>query len=310
MLKRGQAREAEEAELGLTTGGDDTRTVDARLEGFSLSVPGGATRAADDASKDVVVKGLSISAPEKPLLVNADLALVAGRRYGLVGANGRGKSTLLRFIAARRLPVPQSVDVLLVDQEASFQGASVLEDVLEADTTRTSLLAEEAALWNDIDNGTTAAAERLAAVCDELEAIDADAAEGRAQAVLAGLGFTDAMVAGPASKLSGGWRVRAALARALFAPPSLLLLDEPTNHLDLDAVLWLERYLAEFKGTVVTVTHDRYFLENISEWILELDNGKGRPSRGPTPNGSPRKQLEEQKASAPPTPRRRPPIKN
>ena len=86
MLKRGQAREAEEAELGLTTGGDDTRTVDARLEGFSLSVPGGATRAADDASKDVVVKGLSISAPEKPLLVNADLALVAGRRYGLVGA--------------------------------------------------------------------------------------------------------------------------------------------------------------------------------------------------------------------------------
>ena len=85
MLKRGQAREAEEAELGLTTGGDDTRTVDARLEGFALSVPGGATRAADDASKDVVVKGLSISAPEKPLLVNADLALVAGRRYGLVG---------------------------------------------------------------------------------------------------------------------------------------------------------------------------------------------------------------------------------
>ena len=128
LLKRGQAREAEEAELGLTTGGDDTRTVDARLEGFSLSVPGGATRAADDASKDVVVKGLSISAPEKPLLVNADLALVAGRRYGLVGANGRGKSTLLRFIAARRLPVPQSVDVLLVDQGASFQGASVLED--------------------------------------------------------------------------------------------------------------------------------------------------------------------------------------
>ena len=245
MLKRGQAREAEEAELGLTTGGDDTRTVDARLEGFSLSVPGGATRAADDASKDVVVKGLSISAPEKPLLVNADLALVAGRRYGLVGANGRGKSTLLRFIAARRLPVPQSVDVLLVDQEASFQGASVLEDVLEADTTRSSLLAEEAALWNDIGNGTTAAAERLAAVCDELEAIDADAAEARAQAVLAGLGFTDAMVAGPASRLSGGWRVRAALARALFAPPSLLLLDEPTNHLDLDAVLWLERYITD-----------------------------------------------------------------
>ena len=278
LLKRGQAREAEEAELGLTSGGDDTRTVDARLEGFSLSVPGGATRAADDASKDVVVKGLSISAPEKPLLVNADLALVAGRRYGLVGANGRGKSTLLRFLAARRLPVPQSVDVLLVDQEASFQGASVLEDVLEADTTRSSLLAEEAALWNDIDNGTTAAAERLAAVCDELEAIDADAAEGRAQAVLAGLGFSETMVAGPASRLSGGWRVRAALARALFAPPSLLLLDEPTNHLDLDAVLWLERYITDqlpAASTLLTVSHDRGFLDETSTDLINLSDDGG-----------------------------------
>ena len=278
MLKRGQAREAEEAELGLTTGGDDTRTVDARLEGFSLSVPGGATRAADDASKDVVVKGLSISAPEKPLLVNADLALVAGRRYGLVGANGRGKSTLLRFLAARRLPVPQSVDVLLVDQEAAFQGASVLEDVLAADTTRSSLLEEEAALWNDIGNGTTAAAERLAAVCDELEAIDADAAEGRAQAVLAGLGFSETMVAGPASKLSGGWRVRAALARALFAPPSLLLLDEPTNHLDLDAVLWLERYITDqlpASSTLLTVSHDRGFLDETSTDLINLSDDGG-----------------------------------
>ena len=248
------------------------------LEGFSLSVPGGATRAADDASKDVVVKGLSISAPEKPLLVNADLALVAGRRYGLVGANGRGKSTLLRFIAARRLPVPQSVDVLLVDQEASFQGASVLEDVLAADATRSSLLAEEAALWRDIDGGNTAAAERLAAVCDELEAIDADAAEGRAQAVLAGLGFSEAMVAGPASKLSGGWRVRAALARALFAPPSLLLLDEPTNHLDLDAVLWLERYITDqlpASSTLLTVSHDRGFLDETSTDLINLSDDGG-----------------------------------
>ncbi len=149
---------------------------------------------------------------------------------------------------------------------------------MEADTTRSSLLAEEAALWNDIDNGTTAAAERLAAVCDELEAIDADAAEGRAQAVLAGLGFSETMVAGPASRLSGGWRVRAALARALFAPPSLLLLDEPTNHLDLDAVLWLERYITDqlpASATLLTVSHDRGFLDETSTDLINLSDDGG-----------------------------------
>lgn len=276
LFKRGQAREAEEAELGLTAdGGADTRTVDARLEGFALSLPGGAGSTADDNSRDVVVKGFSISAPDKPLLVNADLALVAGRRYGLVGANGRGKSTLLRFIAARRLPVPKNLDILLVDQEANFQGASVLEDVLEADTTRSKLLAEEAALWNALDDTNV---ERLAQVCDELEAIDADAAEGRAHAVLAGLGFSAAMVAGPASKLSGGWRVRAALARALFAPPRLLLLDEPTNHLDLDAVIWLERYITDLlpaSSTLLTVSHDRGFLDEVSTDFINLSDDGG-----------------------------------
>ena len=117
LLKRGQAREAEEAELGLHVRRRRHAHGGRAAGGLLAERAGRATRAADDASKDVVVKGLSISAPEKPLLVNADLALVSGRRYGPVGANGRGKSTLLRFIAARRLPVPQSVDVLLRDQK-------------------------------------------------------------------------------------------------------------------------------------------------------------------------------------------------
>ena len=122
LLKRGQAREAEDAELGVTYGdAEDSNSMplDKRLEGFSLSLPrGGQTCNTDDdsnnedRSRDVVIKGFSISAPEKPLLVNADLTLVQGRRYGLIGANGRGKSTLLRFLAARRLPVPSTLDII------------------------------------------------------------------------------------------------------------------------------------------------------------------------------------------------------
>jgi len=127
LLKRGQAREAEDVELGVTYGDVEETPLDKRLEGFSLSLSGSGssqTKTDDnsennDRSRDVVIKGFSISAPEKPLLVNADLTLVQGRRYGLIGANGRGKSTLLRFLAARRLPVPPTLDIQLVEQEVT-----------------------------------------------------------------------------------------------------------------------------------------------------------------------------------------------
>jgi ATP-binding cassette subfamily F protein 1 len=305
LLKRGQAREAEDAELGITYGGcggggggddeEEEAPLDIRLEGFSLSLPGGRTTESNlsdayDQGRDVVVKGLSISAPEKPLIVNADLTLSQGHRYGLIGANGRGKSTLLRFLASRRLPVPSTMDILLVEQEvAASKKRAVLEDVLAADTHRSALLQEEKELFDAMEQQSgvdhvTATANRLTAVADELDAIGADGAEARARAILSGLGFTEAMVENASSKLSGGWRMRVSLARALFAAPKLLLLDEPTNHLDLDAVLWLDSFLTtQFPktSTVLTVSHDRDFLdETCTDLILLTDDGGLEYHRG------------------------------
>ena len=290
LLKRGQAREVEDAELGITYGEDEEETpLDKRLQGFSLSIPGGQTDSNDDQGRDVVIKGISISAPEKPLIVNADLTLSRGRRYGLIGANGRGKSTLLRFLAARRLPVPSTMDILLVEQEVAASKRTVLEDVLAADKQRSTLLKEEKHLFDVIEKSNdgddmTSTANRLTVVADELDAIGADGAEARARAILSGLGFTEAMVDNSSSKLSGGWRMRVSLARALFAAPKLLLLDEPTNHLDLDAVLWLDTYLTEQfpkTSTVLTVSHDRDFLDEVcTDLILLTDDGGLEYHRG------------------------------
>ncbi|OEU13209.1 P-loop containing nucleoside triphosphate hydrolase protein [Fragilariopsis cylindrus CCMP1102] len=290
LLKRGQAREAEDAELGITYGEDEEETpLDKRLEGFSLSIPGGQTDSNDDQARDVVIKGISISAPEKPLIVNADLTLSRGRRYGLIGANGRGKSTLLRFLAARRLPVPSTMDILLVEQEVAASKRTVLEDVLAADKQRSTLLKEEKHLFDVIEKSNdgddmTSTAKRLTVVANELDVIGADGAEARARAILSGLGFTEAMVDNSSSKLSGGWRMRVSLARALFAAPKLLLLDEPTNHLDLDAVLWLDTYLTEQfpkTSTVLTVSHDRDFLDEVcTDLILLTDDGGLENHRG------------------------------
>lgn len=288
LLKRGQEREAEDTENAEDAEDVEETPLDKRLEGFSLSLTGGSI-VEDDEARDVVVKGISISAPEKPLLVNADLSLVHGRRYGLIGTNGSGKSTLLRFLASRRIPVPKTIDILLVEQEVSSSNRSVLEEVLAADTRRLVLLKEEKDLFTALEEekvaDVAAACNRLGTIAEEYDAIGANDAEARVQAILCGLGFTEAMVDGPSSKLSGGWRMRVSLARALFAAPKLLLLDEPTNHLDLDAVLWLDSYLTgtDFpkNSTVLTVSHDRDFLdETCTDLILLTDDGGLEYHRG------------------------------
>ena len=206
----------------------------------------------------------------RTLLDQAELRVDPGRRIGLVGRNGAGKSTLLKAIAGE-LPVDGGEITLSsrarmaqVRQEAPSGPASLLDTVLLADAERLALLAELDA----------APPLRLAEVHERLRTIGADAAPARAAAILAGLGFDAAAQARPVDSFSGGWRMRVALAAALFAAPDLLLLDEPTNHLDLEATLWLEGWLARFPGACLIVSHDRGLLDRAVQGIAHLDGRK------------------------------------
>jgi ATP-binding cassette, subfamily F, member 3 len=226
----------------------------------------------------LTIRNLSISIKGRPLLENADLSVDPGRRIGLIGRNGAGKSTLLRAIAGDL--VPDGGDIRLaararmgaVAQEAPSGDLTPLAVVLAADRERTQLLAE--AGREDADPV------RLAELHERLRTIGADSAPARAGAILGGLGFSRENQDTPMHAFSGGWRMRVALAAALFGNPDLLLLDEPTNHLDLEASLWLEGWLAKFPGAALIVSHDRGLLDKSVEAIAHLDRGKITLSTG------------------------------
>ena len=218
----------------------------------------------------LVLSGVVIRMGGRTLLNGADLTIDAGRRIGLVGRNGAGKSTLLRAIAGD-LPLDggdmrlsSRARLATVRQEAPEGPQSLLETVLQGDPERLALLAE----------ADRADPHRLAEIHERLIAIGADSAPARAATILAGLGFDEAAQGRPVSEYSGGWRMRVALATALFANPDLLLLDEPTNHLDLEATLWLEGWLARFPGAALVVSHDRGLLDRAVHAIAHLDKGK------------------------------------
>ncbi|XP_075961803.1 ATP-binding cassette sub-family F member 1 isoform X2 [Anarhichas minor] len=246
------------------------------LEGdFSISQAEISSRQAmlENAS-DIKLERFSISAHGKELFVNADLLIVAGRRYGLVGPNGKGKTTLLKHIANRALSIPPNIDVLLCEQEVVADDTPAVQAVLKADTRRLKLLEEERQLQARLEKGEDSVAERLEKVYEELRAIGAAAAEPKARRILAGLSFTPEMQNRPTKRFSGGWRMRVSLARALFMEPTLLMLDEPTNHLDLNAVIWLNNYLQGWKKTLLIVSHDQSFLDEVCTDIIHLDNEK------------------------------------
>ncbi|KAG9279665.1 ATP-binding cassette sub-family F member 1 isoform X2 [Astyanax mexicanus] len=251
------------------------RAQNAAEEDFSVSQAELSSRQAmlENAS-DIKLERFSISAHGKELFVNADLLIVAGRRYGLVGPNGKGKTTLLKHISNRALSIPPNIDVLLCEQEVIADDTPAVQAVLKADTRRLKLLEEEKQLQNRLEKGEDGVSERLEKVYEELRAIGAAAAEAKARRILAGLSFTPEMQNRPTKKFSGGWRMRVSLARALFMEPTLLMLDEPTNHLDLNAVIWLNNYLQGWKKTLLIVSHDQSFLDDVCTDIIHLDNQK------------------------------------
>jgi len=236
---------------------------------------------AQENAVDIKVENFSISAKGKALFINAQLLIASGRRYGLVGPNGHGKTTLLRHIQNRVLDIPPNIDVLLCEQEVVADETPAVEAVLRADVKRTTLMAEKDQLEGDMKKkGKTVDMDRLQEVYDELKSIGADQAEPKARRILAGLGFTKEMQGRATQNFSGGWRMRVSLARALFLEPTLLMLDEPTNHLDLNAVIWLDNYLQGWKKTLLIVSHDQSFLDNICTDMIHLDQHKLKYYKG------------------------------
>ncbi len=244
---------------------------------FTLSQASAQNRQAQlfETAIDIKIENFSISARGNDLFSNANLHIANARRYGLVGPNGMGKTTLLKHIANRQLAIPPNIDVLLCEQEVQADEKNALEILLISDKKRSSLLQEQKRLEAQLETSKeTDLQDKLRHVYDELTAINADAAEPKARRILAGLGFTPKMIIRPSKSFSGGWRMRISLARALFIEPTLLMLDEPTNHLDLNAVIWLDNYLQSWKKTLLVVSHDQSFLDNICTDIIHLDSKK------------------------------------
>jgi ATP-binding cassette subfamily F protein 3 len=219
---------------------------------------------------DINIPHVTIRMGKQLLYDDADLILFTGHKYGLVGKNGGGKTTVLRALSERELPgINPFIQILHVEQEIVGGTQTPVEMLLEADVERTNLMREEQELLKSEDTSG-----RLTEVYERLELIDAHSAEARASAILHGLSFTQEMMSNPTKNLSGGWRMRVALARALFVEPDILLLDEPTNHLDLHAVMWLENFLCKWEKTLVVVSHSKSFLNAVCTEIIHLDQCK------------------------------------
>ena len=190
-------------------------------------------------------------------------------RYGLIGPNGCGKSTLLKVLGAREVPIPKHIDIYYLDREMEASDDTALEAVMAVDDERQRLEAEAEAIMEDTDRADDAEAQAiLADIYERLDKLDAETAAARAGQILHGLGFTKTMQSKKTRDFSGGWRMRIALARALFVDPCLLVLDEPTNHLDLEACVWLEETLAKFSRILLLVSHSQDFMNGMCTNII------------------------------------------
>lgn len=207
------------------------------------------------------------------MLDEADFVINPGERVGIVGKNGAGKSTLFSLLQGRldadagSLSIPAAWRIASVEQEISNNALPAREFVIDGDTHLRTLQAERTVVPEN--NG-----QRIAELETALIEAGAWSAPSRAEQLLAGLGFAPDQWMSPVKSFSGGWQMRLALARALMAPSELLLLDEPTNHLDLDAMLWLERWLGAYEGTVLLISHDTEFLDAVAKVILHFDQAK------------------------------------
>jgi len=218
-------------------------------------------------SRDVKIQAFSISLFGELLFEDQVLELTYGHRYGLIGQNGSGKSTLLKCIANRMVPIPDFIDIWFLDKEAEPSEKTAVEFVI--DTVRLEKERLEA-LEEEIMSESGPEDARLEAIYEKLDKMDPSTFEKRAGELLFGLGFSQQMMRRATKDMSGGWRMRVALAQALFVKPMLLVLDEPTNHLDLGACVWLEDYLGKWESILLLTSHSADFLNGVCSKIYHL----------------------------------------
>ena len=235
---------------------------------------------------------ISKSYGDRTLFNGLDLSVSAGDRVALIGANGSGKTTLLDIMAGETLADTGSVSRsrdstvgYLRQEPAPFAGKSLLREVLEANTEAITLADRIAEVRDELSNAANPdhqarLMEELATLELKLDAAGGDDRDHEAKAILSGLGFKDSDFTRDMTEFSGGWIMRAELARLLFRNPDVLLLDEPTNHLDLEANIWFEKYLSAFPGGVIITSHDRAFLNQVANRILAIEPGEVVHHRG------------------------------
>ncbi|KAG9317900.1 P-loop containing nucleoside triphosphate hydrolase protein [Chiua virens] len=221
----------------------------------------------DPKGRDIKIDSYTLSFHGRLLIEGAELSLNYGQRYGLLGENGSGKSTFLQSMAERDIEIPPHVDIYLVRGEAEPSDVNALDFIIASAKDKVAKLEkriEDLSVADEVDEVA------LDAAYEELEELDPNTFEVKAGSILHGLGFSQTMMQKPTKDMSGGWRMRVALARALFLKPHLLLLDEPTNHLDLGAVVWLEAYLSTYNHILVITSHSQDFMDSVCTNIMDL----------------------------------------
>jgi len=218
-------------------------------------------------SRDIKISSVSLLFHGKVLLQDSTLELNYGRRYGLLGENGCGKSTLMKSIAAREFPIPDHIDTYLLNEPAEPTEYSALEYVVreaEAEMKRLEDLVEDIIIKDGAESPT------LETLYEKIDEMDPSTFESRAAIILTGLGFNSVTIKKKTKDMSGGWRMRVALAKALFVKPTLLLLDDPTAHLDLAACVWLEECLKRFDKILILVSHSQDFLNGVCSNMIDM----------------------------------------
>lgn len=235
-------------------------------EGISDRVTTGVLDSLETA-RDIKLSSVSLLFHGKVLIQDSELELNYGRRYGLLGENGCGKSTLLNAIAAREYPIPEAIDIYLLNEPAEPSEYSALEYVVREAENELKRLED---LVEDIIVKDGPESPILEGLYERIDSMDPTTFESRAAVILIGLGFNSQTIKKKTKDMSGGWKMRVALAKALFVKPTLLLLDDPTAHLDLEACVWLEEYLKRFDRTLVLVSHSEDFLNGVCTNMIDM----------------------------------------